>query len=91
VSRVGSGRPLIGTILFTLLVPGTVAVLVPRWLLATEDEALPLGPVRVLGAHLILFGAVVYLRCAWDFAVSGRGTPAPIDPPKALVARGLYR
>jgi protein-S-isoprenylcysteine O-methyltransferase Ste14 len=26
-----------------------------------------------------------------DFAVAGRGTPAPIDPPKELVRRGLYR
>jgi HD superfamily phosphohydrolase YqeK len=27
----------------------------------------------------------------WDFATAGRGTPAPIDPPKELVVRGLYR
>jgi len=39
----------------------------------------------------ILIGASIYLRCAWDFAFAGRGTPAPIDPPKELVVRGLYR
>ena len=27
----------------------------------------------------------------WDFAVFGHGTPAPIDAPKKLVVRGLYR
>jgi len=27
----------------------------------------------------------------WDFARFGRGTPAPIDAPKRLVTRGLYR
>jgi protein-S-isoprenylcysteine O-methyltransferase Ste14 len=29
--------------------------------------------------------------CFWDFTVKGRGTPAPIDPPKELVATGFYR
>lgn len=29
--------------------------------------------------------------CVWDFATFGRGTPAPIDAPKKLVVRGLYR
>lgn len=36
-------------------------------------------------------GVAIYFRCAWDFASAGKGTPAPIDPPKRLVARGLYR
>jgi protein-S-isoprenylcysteine O-methyltransferase Ste14 len=27
----------------------------------------------------------------WDFATFGRGTPLPIDAPKRLVVRGLYR
>ena len=39
----------------------------------------------------MLLGASIYLWCAWDFTFAGRGTPAPIDPPKALVVRGLYR
>jgi protein-S-isoprenylcysteine O-methyltransferase Ste14 len=38
-----------------------------------------------------LLGASIYLWCAWDFTFAGRGTPAPIDPPKELVVRGLYR
>jgi protein-S-isoprenylcysteine O-methyltransferase Ste14 len=40
---------------------------------------------------LIASGAAFYLWCAWEFAAAGLGTPAPIDPPKVLVARGLYR
>ena len=40
---------------------------------------------------LLVVGAAIYFWCLWDFAVSGRGTPAPIDPPKELVVRGLYR
>ena len=38
-----------------------------------------------------LFGGAVYSWCVWDFATFGRGTPAPIDAPKELVVRGLYR
>jgi protein-S-isoprenylcysteine O-methyltransferase Ste14 len=38
----------------------------------------------------ILGGAILF-RCAWEFAVVGRGTPAPIDPPKSIVVSGLYR
>lgn len=88
----GAGGALLKTLLFTVVVPGTVAVIVPRWLLASEGrEQLALGLLRLVGATLSILGAVVYLRCAWDFVVAGRGTPAPIDPPKTLVARGLYR
>jgi protein-S-isoprenylcysteine O-methyltransferase Ste14 len=42
---------------------------------------------------LVLFaaGGAIYGWCVWDFAAFGRGTPAPIDAPKRLVVRGLYR
>jgi protein-S-isoprenylcysteine O-methyltransferase Ste14 len=40
---------------------------------------------------LLLIGWVGMLWCFWNFTVNGRGTPAPIDPPKELVAIGLYR
>ena len=34
---------------------------------------------------------MIYLWCKWDFAILGHGTPAPIDAPKKLIVRGLYR
>jgi len=40
---------------------------------------------------LLAIGSIIYAWCVWDFAVFGRGTPAPIDAPKKLVVRGLYR
>ena len=40
---------------------------------------------------LVVAGASIYLRCVWDFLSFGRATPAPIDAPKKLVVRGLYR
>jgi len=39
----------------------------------------------------ILVSGTVAAWCLWDFAITGRGTPAPIKPPKTLVVRGLYR
>ena len=29
--------------------------------------------------------------CFWDFLAKGKGTPAPIDPPRELVVSGLYK
>lgn len=73
---------------FTLVVPGVVAVLVPLWLAAPRDGA---EALLLLAAPLFIVGVSIYLWCVWDFAVFGRGTPAPIDAPKRLVVRGLYR
>lgn len=80
------------TVLFTLLVPGSVTVLVPCLLLASGGKLLAwnLGPARFLGPPLVLLGAGIYLWCAWDFTVRGKGTPSPTAPPQALVMSGLY-
>ena len=77
---------------FTLVVPAAVVVLVP-YLLLTDAS---LGAIDVFGMSLlgvipIVLGTALYLRCAYDFVMSGRGTPAPIDPPVKLVMRGPYR
>jgi protein-S-isoprenylcysteine O-methyltransferase Ste14 len=81
------------TLLFTIVVPGTVTILIPGLLLGwgSVPAAVDIGTLRLLGLVPFLVGAGFYLRCAWDFVVAGRGTPAPIDAPKHLVVRGLYR
>lgn len=81
------------TLMFTVLAPGTVTVLVPYWLLSSRPTrpAGEFGLLRYVGVIPILIGAAMYFWCAWDFTFAGRGTPAPIDPPKELVVRGLYR
>ena len=62
--------------------------LLPRWIAGGE----PLVPRwSVAAIALMAAGAVVMLKCIWDFAWTGRGTPAPWDPPRRLVVRGLYR
>ncbi len=76
-------------LLFTVLVPGTVAVYVP--LVIARGCAPASGFARASALALLLLGAAIYSWCVWDFASFGRGTPAPIDAPKKLVVRGLYR
>jgi protein-S-isoprenylcysteine O-methyltransferase Ste14 len=80
---------LLKNLTFTALVPGTVAGLVP-WAL-TREHALAHGLLLVLAAALLTVGLAIYAWCVWDFASFGRGTPAPIDAPRNLVERGLYR
>jgi protein-S-isoprenylcysteine O-methyltransferase Ste14 len=80
---------LIKTLLFTLVMPGTVGVYLPQWLKGGGVE-LPLG-VRAAGVTLFASGAAIYFWCAWDFVSKGLGTPAPIDAPRVLVVKGLYR
>lgn len=77
---------------FTLTVPGIVAGAAPYLLDATVGlRGSVLGPLRYAGWILITAGIAGYVWCARDFVRIGRGTPAPIDAPQALVIQGLYR
>jgi len=80
---------LLRNLLFTVLVPGTVAVTLP--MLLAGGRAPRGGPGLLLAAALFAAGGGLYAWCVWDFARFGRGTPAPIDAPRRLVVRGPYR
>ncbi len=45
----------------------------------------------MLGILLIAAGTALLGACIWEFARRGRGTLAPVDPPRELVVHGLYR
>jgi protein-S-isoprenylcysteine O-methyltransferase Ste14 len=77
-------------VLFTIVAPGTIAVLLPSLLLRGDPGWRVEGARAVVGGLLILAGALLYAWCSYAFARFGRGTPAPIDPPRHLVDRGLY-
>jgi len=81
------------SVLFVLLLPGTVAGYVPFWIISATHHFNPidLSVSSVVAATLILAGVVALGRCVWDFFASGHGTLAPIDPPRYLVVQGLYR
>src|SRR5580692_1931429 len=82
--------PIMKTILFTILVPGSVLVFIPQRLLGGFARPAA-GPLTWLGGLIILLGASIYFRCAWEFAVRGLGTPAPIAPTRYLVTTALHR
>jgi protein-S-isoprenylcysteine O-methyltransferase Ste14 len=69
--------------------PGTVAVYVPLLIAQGRAPASVWAVVFALPAFAV--GGAIYAWCVWDFATFGRGTPIPIDAPKRLVVRGLYR
>ena len=76
-------------LIFTIFVPGTVAVYVPVFVFSHPTAELAVN--ALVGGSLLCFGGAIYLWCLWDFGSAGHGTPAPIDPPRHLVVRGLYQ
>lgn len=76
-------------LLFTLVVPGTVAVYIPLFIV--RNRCSTSGPLFALALVVLALGGAIYAWCVWDFATFGQGTPAPSDAPKRLVVRGLYR
>ena len=78
---------------FVILAPGTVVGYLPYRILKRSEKpaAARWDFSSVCAAALFALGLAVLLRCVWDFAAAGRGTLAPIDPPRRLVVRGLYR
>ena len=83
--------PVIRTLIFTVIVPGFWTVMMPYWLLPSGVRPDMRG-VGATGWLPIAAGIALYFACAfWGFAVRGRGTPLPLDPPKKLVVEGPYR
>lgn len=83
----------IGSAIFLVLAPGTVAGLVPWWISRWRFE--PAGsaslPLRLIGGVLVTAGVLVLLDSFARFAIQGLGTPAPVFPTRYLVVSGLYR
>ena len=88
--RTARVRNALGSALFLVVAPGVVAGLVPWWLTGWKSGATR-APLQVIGALLIVAGAVVLLDAFVRFVVEGLGTPAPVAPPERLVVGGLYR
>lgn len=87
-------------LLSILLLPFTVVVIVPSALLASDagaalrwDDASPAAVwlSRAAGAMVFAGGFALFAWCVALFARVGRGTLAPWDPTRRLVAVGPYR
>ena len=83
----------LGSAVFFLIAPGTVAVYVPwritRWRFGPPLLGIPL--VRGAGVLLLAVGLPVLLDSFGRFAMEGLGTPAPLAPTERLVVSGFYR
>ena len=84
---------LIRATVYAALFIGFLLVFLPARVIEWSGIAAPsqFGVAQVLGAVLAAAGAILAVSCIVTFAVIGRGTPAPFDPPRRLVVRGPYR
>jgi protein-S-isoprenylcysteine O-methyltransferase Ste14 len=74
-----------------LLLPGTVALVVPALVVRATDAEAALDWRGVLGLLLIAVGALLVVDTVRLFVRLGRGTLAPWDPTRRLVVEGPYR
>jgi protein-S-isoprenylcysteine O-methyltransferase Ste14 len=81
------------TVVYVTLFVAFVLVFVPARLLSWSSLPRPrhVGAYQVAGACLVVAGGALVLWCVLAFALVGKGTPAPFDPPQRLVVRGPYR
>jgi len=81
----------LGSFVFLLAAPGTVAGLVPLLVTGWRRPGDPVPWVDALGWLLVLAGGAVLLHAFVAFAWHGWGTPAPTAPTERLVVQGAYR
>ena len=80
-----------------VVLPFTVTVVIPAWLARRNGVWLAEGPspsaigLQGVGLGLLAVGVLLFAASLRRFIAEGRGTLAPWDPPRRLVARGPYR
>jgi protein-S-isoprenylcysteine O-methyltransferase Ste14 len=81
------------TITYATLVVGFLLIYLLAPLLASAGIVRPpqIAAPPIAGTIVGSFGTAVALWCIFTFAAIGKSTPAPFDPPRRLVIRGLYR
>jgi protein-S-isoprenylcysteine O-methyltransferase Ste14 len=81
------------SIVYAALFVSVVLVFIPDQILIATGIARPeqIGPAQAGGLVLLTLGAALAIWCILTFALVGKGTPAPFDPPRKLVVAGPYR
>jgi protein-S-isoprenylcysteine O-methyltransferase Ste14 len=84
---------LVRAITYATLFIGLALVYLPARVLSVGGVTRPagLGAPQMTGTVVGAAGAALAIWCILSFALIGRGTPAPFDPPRRLVVRGPYR
>jgi len=87
-----TGSAVVGSAIFFLVVPVTVAGALPWLLTGGYADRLPGSWLVAVICIVVIAGAVAMLLYSFaHFALKGRGTPAPIAPTENLVVSGPYR
>ncbi len=79
------------------ILPVTVTVVIPIWLARRHGIRFAIGTttpeilLQLIGAASLAVGLLLFASSLRQFAVRGKGTLAPWDPPKHLVVEGPYR
>ena len=84
---------LVRALIYAAIFIGVVLVYVPGGILASAGVTRPatIGRAETAGMIMVAVGVALALWCVLTFAVVGKGTPAPFDPPRRLVVSGPYR
>jgi len=90
---VGVILALIRALTYAALFIGAFLVFIPGRILARVgiSPIAATGPGAVAGLVIVVLGLALAIACVLTFAVIGKGTPAPFDPPRQLVIAGPYR
>jgi protein-S-isoprenylcysteine O-methyltransferase Ste14 len=78
---------------YSTLFIGFFLIFLPARVLRSSGvpESPAIGGWQSAGMLIGAAGAALALACIATFAIAGKGTPAPFDPPRRLVVRGPYR
>lgn len=84
---------LVRALVYASLFIGFLLVFLPARIVARAGIAAPsaVGITQILGVLIAALGGILAISCILAFAMLGRGTPAPFDPPRGLVVQGPYR
>lgn len=79
-------------LVYATIFVGVVLVFVPAEILSAAGVTRPstAGAAQVAGTIVVVSGLGLVLWCVLTFAIVGKGTPAPFDPPRNLVVSGPY-
>ena len=83
---------LVRAVTYATLFVGFFLIALPARVLSASGVSAPpaTGVWQATGLVVGVCGAAMALACILTFVFEGRGTPAPFDPPRRLVAKGPY-
>lgn len=84
---------IVRAVTYAVLFIGLVLIYVPAQFLPRSSLVRPMliGAPQIFGMIIGAVGAAIAFWCIFTFALIGKGTPAPFDPPRRLVIKGPYR